>query len=215
MIVRLVALFGLIAAGAAPVASADDLRTAAQKVSDCRAIDDDAARLACLDAAALALSVMLSAPSDEAQAAVQSQAETGPAPAPQPETPAEPEWARAPEPREKPKREVAAVAPAADTAATPEKEKKVPIWARVFQPSEDDDEENVYAVTITRITRNNAGRHFFHTSEGQVWRQTVAGKVRPPKSLPAAAKIEQKLMGSPGLRFVDGPTGEYTVRRIE
>lgn len=208
MFVRFVALFSLLIAGLAPAANADEVRTAAEKVSDCRAISDDAARLTCLDAAALALSLALE--SGKVEAPTVSEA----APEPVAEAPKEPEWARAPQPREKPKKEQAAIASPAPEAEAKE-EKNVPIWARVFRPNEDDDEENIYAVTITRITRNNAGRHFFHTSEGQIWRQTVAAKVRAPKSLPAQAKIEQKVMGSPGLRFIDGPKGEYTVRRVE
>ena len=208
MFVRFVALFSLIFVGVSQHASADELKDAATKASQCRTISDDTARLACLDAAALALSLALESPSFDAPAIPE------PLQEPVAEAPKEPEWAKAPEPRQKPKKQAAVAAPAPEADAEAEKEKNVPIWARVFLPSEDE-EENIYAVTVTRITRNNAGRHFFHTNEGQVWRQTVAGKVRPPKSLPAEAKIEQKIMGSPGLSFVGGPTGEYTVRRIE
>ena len=193
------------------IAHADDLRAAAAKVSDCRAIEDDNARLTCLDAASLALSLALDSPSG----IVDSQVETATPPrVAKVDAPKEPEWAKAPEPRVKPKKQAAAVATAPAQESEADKEEKVPIWARVFRGG-DEEEENVYAVTVTRITRNTAGRHFFHTSEGQVWRQTVSGKVRPPKSLPVDATIQQKLIGAPGLRFVDGPSGEYTVIRIE
>ena len=213
MLIRIVALLGVVAVGLAPGAKADDLRSAATKVSDCRSIADDTARLTCLDAAALALSLALDENAAEA-APERAPVPLEPQPAPVAEAPSEPKWARAPEPRNKPERQAAVSAPATEPEPVPEKERNVPIWARVFQRTEND-EDTVYPVTITRITRNNTGRHFFHTSEGQVWRQTVAEKVRPPKSLPAEAKIEQKIMGSPGLRFVNGPRGEYTVRRIE
>ena len=205
MIVRFFALVGMIAIGLAPGAKADDLRAAASKVSDCRLIEDDAARLVCLDAAALALSLALDA------GAVAAPATPEPAPAPVAEAPKEPKWAQAPEPKNKPVKK-AAVAP--DNEIETDAEKSVPFWARVFTPG-DDDEEAVYKVTITRITRNNLGRHFFYTSEGQVWRQTVVEPVKPPKSLPAEAKIAQEMMGAPSLRFEAGPKGDYRVRRIE
>ena len=178
MIVRFFALVGMIAIGLAPGAKADDLRAAASKVSDCRLIEDDAARLVCLDAAALALSLALDA------GAVAAPATPEPAPAPVAEAPKEPKWAQAPEPKKEPVKTAAVATPAPAPEPETDDEESLPFWARVFRPSDNDDGDDVYAVTITRITRNNTGRHFFHTSQGQVWRQTVVGKVRPPKSLP-------------------------------
>ena len=61
MIIRFAALFAILSVGLPSAALADDLKAAATKVSDCRLIEDDGARLACLDAAALALSLALDA----------------------------------------------------------------------------------------------------------------------------------------------------------
>ena len=206
MFIRFVAVLGLIAVGLTPGASADDLRSAATKVSDCRSIEDDAARLTCLDAAALALSLALDADAVVAPA---------PAPAPVAEAPKEPKWARAPKPKKEKAKQAAVAAPAPVDEAIPEKERNVPIWARVFGPGDEEEVIDVYEVTVTRITRNNLGRHFFYTSEGQVWRQTVVEPVKAPKSLPADVVIENKMMGAPSLKFVDGPRGGYRVRRVE
>ena len=136
-----------------------------------------------------------------------------PAPAPVAELPREPEWAKAPKPKQDVAPTVAETASATDSADA--KERRLPIWARVFSPGEDEEQVEVYEVTVTRITRNNLGRHFFHTSEGQVWRQTVVEPVKPPKSLPIEAKISKELMGAPSLRFKGGPKGSYRVRRVE
>lgn len=208
MFVRFIAIAALTLTGVSSVAAADDLRAAASKVAECRTIADDSGRLNCLDAAALELSLALEGP----------QAVTAPEapPAPVVEAPKEPEWAKAPEPRRKSKREMAAIAaPEPEAEAIPEKEKNVPIWARVFRNNEQEKTEDRYTVSVTRITRNNVGRHFFHTSEGQVWQQTIVGDVKPPKSLPIDAEIQRRVMGNPVLSFVGGPKGEYTVRRIE
>ena len=202
MRVRVSLLTAAMICAAPQLAFADDLSDAATKVTECRSISDDAARLACLDAAALAVSLALNTGSSTASTAP---VVTAPAP------PSEPEWARAPEPKQAPVQQAATEAPQPKA-----EQENVPIWARVFRSDEPKEKaDNVYAVTITRITRNNAGRHFFHTSEGQVWRQTVADKVRAPKSLPVDAVIQQKVLGSPALSFADDTPGSYTVRRVE
>lgn len=129
----------------------------------------------------------LAASLDQTQAA-----ETAPA------APEEPEWAAAPEPTPEPKAD----------------DNRTPIWARVL-PREDPDAVDQIDVSVTRILRNKAGRHFFMTADGQEWEQTVVEIVRPPERLPAAATIRESLMGSPTLVFEDGPSGAYKVRRVK
>lgn len=116
------------------------------------------------------------------------------------ETPAAPGWADA---------------PAVKTPATGAESESVPIWARVFPRSDPPDTPDEIQVTIVRILRNNVGRHFFFTSDGQEWEQVVAEGVRPPEALPAEATISESLFGSPKLTFDAGPTGSYGVRRVE
>ena len=131
----------------------------------------------------------------EALAVVLAEPSAGPA-----ETPAAPGWADAP----------AEKAPAGTAA-----DESVPIWARVFPRTESPETPDEIQVTVVRILRNNVGRHFFFTSDGQEWEQVVAEGVRPPEALPAEATISESLFGSPKLTFDDGPSGSYGVRRVE
>lgn len=109
----------------------------------------------------------------------------------------------------------------ADAPSTPEKtdsasgEDKLPIWARIMPRSDSADTPDEITITVTRIMRNNVGRHFFFTEDGQEWEQVVAEQVKPPKSLPAGATISESTFGSPKLRFTDGPSGAYGVRRVD
>ena len=92
-------------------------------------------------------------------------------------------------------------------------EETVPIWARVLGGGSYDDQANEIEIVVTRILKNNVGRHYFVTEDGMEWRQTIAGYVEPPKSLPVKAKITRSLTGNPTLRFEDGTDGAYKVRR--
>lgn len=87
-------VIGLIGAGLALPAMADELRTVAESTASCRSIEDSTARLACFDSASLALAEALRSVAEEPSPTAQSaeplaQAETD-----------EPSWAAAPLPPE-------------------------------------------------------------------------------------------------------------------
>ena len=221
---RLIGLIGLVLGFVSPQAFADELKSAATKVTECRSITDDVLRLACLDAAALALSDVLEGATVSADTAdISSSAAIDPkvtkepdtpkwaqAPTPRttPETkePEEPKWRQAPEPQKEPEPE---------TSDEEEGRKdRTPLWARVLRP-DDGSDDDLFPITIVRITRNSAGRIFFYTEGGQVWRQTQVRDVTPPKSLPASAVVQRSITGNPKLSFDDVPNRSYRVRRVE
>jgi len=178
-------------------AHADPLRDAAESAAACRTIADDTSRLICLDAAAIALSNALGTPAAAAPTVAE------------PAEPQTPKWAKAPEARKPEPVETA-------SAATTESEQgKPPIWARVLRRNNKNPDDDVYAVSITRILKNKQGRFFFITEDGQEWRQVQIKDVRAPKSLPAPAVIERSVTGSPKLSFDSVPGRTYKVRRIE
>jgi hypothetical protein len=180
------------------------LNSAAEKTAACLQVADAGERLACFDNAAPALSRALK----DQPITLPSRSDAAPAPAatPAPAQPDLPKWADAP----------AAEAPAAAVASTaPEAEPGTPLWARLMPRSDDADEVDEIIVSVTRILRNNVGRHFFLTSDGQEWEQTIVEPVKPPKGLPAKATISESFIGSPTLSFDDGPAGAYKVRRTK
>lgn len=217
---RFLALAALSVAVFLPVqAQEQDLNSAAARTAACLSIEDAAERLACFEAAARSLSDALDG---EAATAGSSSSADAPAPtanvaeaAPGADVTSEaassgdgqskasvPDWAAAP--------------PAPEPEAPAEAEEdSTPIWARVFKRDDTSDQVDEISVSIVRILRNNAGRHFFITEDGQEWEQTMVMKVRPPSSLPAQATIESALVGSPRLTFDDGPSGAYKVRRTK
>lgn len=217
---RLLALAALSIAVLLPVqAQEQDLNSAAARTAACLSIEDAAERLACFEAAARSLSDALdgevdaagSSSSADASAPTANVAETAPGADVTSEaassgdgqnTASMPDWAAAP--------------PAPEPEAPAEAEEdSTPIWARVFKREDNSDQVDEISVSIVRILRNNAGRHFFITADGQEWEQTFPGGVRPPSSLPAAATIKESLVGSPGLSFDDGPSGTYKVKRTK
>lgn len=206
-------MFRIVCAGLAgliviaPASMGQELNSAAERTAACLEIEAASERLACFENAATALSDALKAPAP-------APAPASPAPAPAtaaateaPAQPDAPKWAAAPEPEPQP-------APQTASAAT-EDEDSTPIWARVFKRDESKDQVDQINVSVTRIMRNTAGRHFFVMDDGQEWEQTMPATVRPPKGLPAAATIEEALVGSPRLTFDDGPSGAYKVRRVK
>lgn len=219
---RFLALAALSVAVLLPVqAQEQDLNSAAERTAACLNIEDAAERLACFEAAARNLSDALDGDVAKVGSPAVSES-TGPtasaaAVAPGANVTSEaaasgdgqnkasvPEWAAAPP------------APEPEAPAKAETEEgNTPIWARVFTRDEKSDADDSISVSVVRILRNNVGRHFFITADGQEWEQTMAGTVRPPNSLPAAATIKESLVGSPGLSFDDGPSGTYKVRRTK
>jgi len=175
-----------------PVGAAETLRSAAERTAACLEITDSNERLACLETSATALSGILKEAQDTAPVA---------APVTAAAVPDTPEWAAPPEPEPEPESD---------------DEKSGPIWARVFGGDKKDGSTvDSVSISVTRILRNSTGRHFFLTADGQEWEQTSREPVNPPKGLPAAATIEETMLGSPLLTFDDGPTGAYRVRRVK
>mgnify|MGYP001799778924 FL=1 len=206
--------FGLLAVPAV----AQDMRTASEKVVACQAIEDGAARLECFETAAMELSAILAQPVP--QVATAPEPATVPAaptevaavasPAPVAETPAPIQVASA-----------TAAAPEAATEAPTEADgptgSRLPSWIPRITFGGDRDvekEPDEFRTTITRIQRNNLGRHFFTTAEGQVWRQTDIGDIRAPKTLPAEVILSQNIMGGIRLKIV-GINRLYSVTRVE
>ena len=116
-------------------------------------------------------------------------------------SPSEPEWAG--DPVEKAKKRAA------------KEEASRPLWARVLPKSDPSETPDSIKVNVVRILRNNVGRHYFFTEDGEEWEQVVAEQVRPPESLPAVATISESMFGSPKLTFDNGPTGAYGVKRVD
>ena len=115
---------------------------------------------------------------------------------------AEPDWAQAPKPEPEKK-----VSTEADDGK--------PIWARIMPGQNEPDESEQINITVTKIMRNAAGRHFFLTADGQEWEQTMVEPITPPKTLPAEATIESSLLGNPNLSFDDVAVGRYKVKRVK
>lgn len=75
-----------------------------------------------------------------------------------------------------------------------------------------DDRPKKYYTTVTRIIVNQAGRHFFETSDGTTWRQVPPVPLRAtPSSLPANVTIRRTGSGARRLSFEEHPGSSYTV----
>lgn len=207
--------FGLLAVPAL----AQDMRTASEKVVACQAIEDGAARLECFEAAAMELSAILAEPVP--------QAATAPAPATAPTTPTELADAETTTPENAETSDAPAavqVASATEAVTTPEAAteadgptgSRLPAWIpRIsFGDRDVEKEPDEFRTTITRIQRNNLGRHFFTTAEGQVWRQRKIGEIRAPKTLPADVILSQNITGGIRLKIVE-TNRVYSVGRVE
>jgi hypothetical protein len=224
MLIRLLALGAVFTiAVISATAQETELNTAAERTAACLKVEDAGERLACFEEAAQGLSSALetqtpAAPlppqptgtpaaevtANSASAADASQQQSAEGATTEGELP---EWAAAPEPKPAPAPRATAESDAGDS--------DLPIWARVFSREDDADKPDAINVSVVRILRNNAGRHFFIMADGQEWEQTMADPVRPPSSLPAEATIEEALIGNPRLTFDEGPSGAYKVRRTK
>ncbi|MGB3625498.1 MAG: hypothetical protein WA989_06715 [Henriciella sp.] len=195
-----------------PAVFAQTLNSAAERTAACLEIADAAERLACFEDAATALSDALEeVPAQDGSVAPEKSSPVASIEK-EPDLPA---WADAPEPEAEPAPPVQTAATAAPDAEE-EAEERTPIWARIIPRSKKDDKTvDEIQLTVTRILKNGAGRHFFIMENGQEWEQTFPGALTPPKSLPVAVTIEERMFGSPGLTFDDGTTGLYKVRRVK
>ena len=184
-------------------ASAQDVRAASEGVVACQSIVDPMEKLACFEAAAAQVSEALAEP---APAPI-----VGPAPSQQ--APA-----------------VAATTTAASVSETSgavsdetgitSDRRLLPSWIPSVTFRRGDDGEQVeqpssYPVSVTRIQRNKRGRHYFTTSDGQVWRQIEVKEIQAPPALPVGAVLKRAFGGSISMKF-DGDLGHsFKVKRVE
>lgn len=171
-------------------AIAQDVTSAAEKTTACLDIATSEQRLLCFEGAASELADALASASEEGRQARQV-----------------PGWADPPQPKPDRTQQAAQEGDA--------REDKTPLWARLVPKIERGDAPEAIQVSVVRILRNNVGRHFFLTEDGQEWEQTMTEIVNPPRSLPAPATIKGSVFGNPALTFDDGPNGAYKVRRVK
>lgn len=187
--------------------NANPLTEGASDVAECRELSNPTVRLACYDAAAelLARALESSELSAAASAGSASSSESASSTSSQSSS------------AQGSKQQAAASGRISDRADTPgDRENDTPEWAAAPSRAEEDRSEqpNNFTATIVRITKNNLGRHYFHTDDGAVWMQTQIERIREPRSLPAQAEFQKKLTGNPTIKF-DISNRSYRVRRVE
>ncbi|MHA7900822.1 MAG: hypothetical protein ACX94B_13240 [Henriciella sp.] len=197
-------------------AVAQDMRSASEKVVACQNVADASERLACFESAAVELSALLAIPVAETplaptptEAGVQTpsaaetqlvqQATTVPAPAP--------DAGQAPI-------QQAAVATQAESE---DPDSRLPSWIPRITFGEQKDvvrEPDQFETKLTRIQRNDLGRHFFTTAEGHVWKQYSIDRIKAPSKLPTEVVLDKNMVG--GIRITILETNErIRVTRIE
>lgn len=220
----------LLAGGAAQAAQAQSTDPALQALLACQAITDDAARLKCLDDATKRLAgdttTPEAKPTSPAPAAPSQSPPPTTTPVPSPTPPSATTSAADIAEREAlaAEREALAAERAALEAeraeiaaakAKEEEQSRIPIWARVQQGLVGGGDEEVpdeYNVSVTKITKNGIGRHFFYTDDGLVWEQVGLKDFRPPRALPASGRIKKAALGSNWLFFDDRRASGLKVR---
>lgn len=188
-------------------ASAEDVRDASKSVVACQSIADPMEKLACFEAAAEAVSQALAEPQAAAPVAEGNSAAATALVEQANQASAEP----------------VAPAPQAQSVAsveTPETEERrlLPSWIPSISLNRDSKREarsDTFDIAVTRIQRNNVGRHYFTTADGQVWRQVEVKDVDPPSTLPAPAQLKRGAIGSIRLVFEEHPRDIYKVVRVE
>lgn len=208
----------LVALGASLTMSAQDMRSASEKVVACQTVEDSLERLACFESAATELSTFLAAPAPVERAAAKPEAPIIPA------APVESvqQASVAVEPSVEPAPTDAAQAPIQQAAVATEETRDVPrsrlpSWIPRITFGSDrevEKEPDEFRTTLTRIQRNKLGRHFFTTAEGHVWRQIQIEEIRAPKSLPTEVILSQNIMGGLRIKIVES-NRSYGVLRVE
>lgn len=205
--------FALAISPSHTLASAQSQDSAVQALLACQAIENNEERLKCLDAATKRLA-------GEAEAAPQPEvtpvAPIPVAPQPVPEPTASERAALETERAALAAERAALEAEKAELAEAQEAEEEgsgIPVWARLRQTlSQNPDVPNEFSINVTKITRNNIGRHFFYTEEGYVWEQVELEDFRPPARLPATARIKRGALGSQRIVFDDRQASSHRVR---
>ncbi|MEO1029049.1 MAG: hypothetical protein AAFX02_08345 [Pseudomonadota bacterium] len=215
----------LLIGGAVQTTQAQTTDPDLQALLACQAITDDAARLKCLDEATRKLAGEKVKPAQATPTTPEPAAPTATpvAPVSPPATVAATESVAAREALEAERAALAAERAAleaerAEIAAAKAKEEedsRIPIWARLQQGLVGSDGEDVpdeYNVSVTKITRNGIGRHFFYTDDGLVWEQVGLKDFRPPRALPATGRIKKAALGSQWLFFDDKKASGLKIR---
>lgn len=203
-------------------AVAQDMRTASENVVACQSVTDAAERLACFETAAAELSALLAGPVAEApvaQAPVQAPTETLAQAPIQTPSPSETQLvqqattlpAPAPDAGQAPIQQAAVEAPSEPEASG------LPSWIPRVSFGERRDverEPDQFETTLTRIQRNNLGRHFFTTAEGHVWKQKGLDKIKAPSALPTDVVLDKNIMGGITIKILETKEA-YPVTRVE
>ena len=190
---------------ASGTALAQDSLTASERFLACQSIEDSAEKLACFEEAAAAMSAEMATP-----AAPEPESTIAEAPAVEAVKPvASAAPTQAPEPAKVP------VATEPEAPTEPKERRLLPSWipSVTLRGEKSKSEPDEITISITRIQRNNVGRHFFTTSDGIVWEQIQVEAIKAPKALPANATLKRMLSGSLRLGFL-GTSRTYAVRRI-
>ncbi|MEL6727753.1 MAG: hypothetical protein AAFP81_16445 [Pseudomonadota bacterium] len=211
-------LIAVVGLGTSP-ALAQDMRSASEKVVACQQVADPAERLICFETAAAELSALLTVPVAQAPAASPAPvAPTAPLEAPSSsETELIQQAAAVPAPA--PGAGDAPIQQAAvDAPATPEEPRsRLPAWIPRVSFAERRDverEPDQFETTLTRIQRNNLGRHFFTTAEGHVWKQKGLDKIKAPSTLPTDVVLDKNIMGGITIKILETKEN-YPVTRVE
>lgn len=197
------AILTIVAGMASTPVYAQDLRSASESVVACQSVEDTAQRLACFEAAAQQLSTALAAPQPQIVQAPTATSSTTAVSAPVQQAATS---------------TTAPVQQASnETAQAPGNGSILPSWIpRVSFGNRGDVEKepDEFETTLTRIQRNNLGRHFFTTAEGHVWRQIEISDIKPPRALPAEVVLHQNILGGIQIKILETDRS-YGVARIQ
>lgn len=197
------AILTVLAGMAAHPVYAQDLRSASESVVACQSVEDTAQRLACFEAAAQRVSTALALPQPQIVQAPTATSSTAAVSAPVQQA------------------ATSAAAPvqqaSTEAVEAPGNGSLLPSWIpRVSFGNRGDVEKepDEFETTLTRIQRNNLGRHFFTTAEGHVWRQIQVEDIKPPRALPADVVLHQNLLGGIQIKILE-TNRSYGVARIQ
>lgn len=200
---------------ASPVAAAQDLKTASEGVVACMDIEDMSEKLSCYDAASSNLALALERASEVELAEAVSDSQPSAESDVNEDSQTTQTFASA-DPSEQATREAQQVA-AVDTETNTVPSSGLPSWLPRITFGSDrevEKEPDEFQTQITRIQRNNLGRHFFTTTEGHVWRQRQIEEIRAPSTLPADAILYQNVTGGVRIKILE-TNRSYNVNRVE
>jgi len=189
----------IMLAFAAPLpAYADEQGDILKAFLACRAISDDTARLACMDAAAQNAPIVSAPKQQTAQAQLNLEAE------------------RAALAKERAELDQQRAALEAHDKAAAENKREDLLTRLGLGDNSQKSEKVATTVTINRAVKNRQNIYTLYTSDGNIIQQEVnSRRMRLPDSLPAAATIELRTLGSKWLTFTEKPSRSYKVKIIQ